>query len=110
MHPIAERIIAGESVCRSEINEFNASELVAWIADTDSHHTKADCPNGKDCVHAPGEMTADWAATLVSEAMFLCACGAHGSQDSDEAARIIKEFRDKWDRDQRRPAVVKGKR
>jgi hypothetical protein len=110
MNPMAERILTGESVCRSEINEFNAAQLVAWISDTDRHHTKDACPNGKDCVHKPEAMTAAWAVTLSNQARVVCSCGAHGVSDPVEADRIIAEFRSEWGQDNARPPKVKGRR
>jgi hypothetical protein len=104
---IIDRIIAG--VCTSEVNFHNARRLIDWIEDTDSHHGPETCKN-KDCVHAPGVMSADWAATLVSEAMFLCSCGEHGVDNPAEAARVVAEFRAKWGQDMARPAIVTGKR
>jgi len=77
MHVIAERILGGEDVCPAEINEYNASVLLSWINDTDTHHTKEDCTRGKNCVHAPGQHTYDWAMFLLEEMSTVCTCETH---------------------------------
>lgn len=78
MHPLLDRIMADEhGVCPAEINRYNASRIYAWIEDTNSHHTKEECHNGKNCVHAPGEHTVLWAEALLTEAPSICTCGRH---------------------------------
>jgi hypothetical protein len=77
MHPIAVRIIEGESVCAAEIREYNASWIMSWVKDTDRHHTQETCRQGKHCVHAPGQDYVDHAARLVNEMHDSCTCGQH---------------------------------
>jgi len=95
MHPIAVRILAGEQVCPSEVNIANAQTNMDWVRDTDRHHAREGCKN-KNCVHAPGAMTVDWAATLVSEAAHICTCGQHGANDPDIARKIVRKFHGRW--------------
>lgn len=85
-----------EGMCPSEINEHNATRLMDWVRDTDRHHTKETCRNGKDCVHAPGEMTIDWAATIMAEAPHVCTCGAHGTHDPSMAREVVVDFQNRW--------------
>lgn len=106
MNPIAERII-DNGVCPSEINQHNASVIMRWVRDTDSHHAPADCTGKKDCIHAPTHKHIVWAATLVSEAPHICTCGEHGDDDPSTAADIIRGFRDEFSKDNKRPPKVK---
>ena len=106
MHPIFERVMAGETVCRSEVNISNATTIIDWVRATDTHHTKDECRKGKDCVHAPGQFNIDWAATITEEAAFVCTCGEHGVDNPDEAAKVVSKFRAKWSGDRKRPAKV----
>lgn len=96
-NPMIDRIIAGE-ICDSEINIHNADRIMRWVKDTDRHHTAETCNSQKkkDCVHAPGAHVVDWAAALVSEATFICTCGAHGVDNPGEAARVINTFITRW--------------
>lgn len=108
MPSIIERILEG-TVCRSEVSYHNASILLAWIKDTDSHHTKEDCERGKDCVHAPGEMTIEWAVATTSEAVHLCTCGEHGNDNPEAAAEVIAGFRERWGGDTPPPTIHRKK-
>lgn len=92
-----DRIIAGD-ICDSEINMHNADRIMRWVKDTDRHHTAETCNarKPKDCVHAPGQHVVEWAATLVSEAANICACGQHGVNDPAAAAQIVNSFIRRW--------------
>lgn len=104
MNPIAERIM-DEGICPSEINEINATKIMDWVRDTDSHHTKDECTKGKDCVHAPAQMTVEWAATLVTESQHICTCGAHGAHNPGTATSVVSEFMVRWGKPIRNPKV-----
>lgn len=95
---IIDRIMAGESVCPAIVRNHNAQRIVAWIRDTDSHHTAETCTSRKrkDCCHFPGEHNIDFAATVASEAANSCTCGEHGVDDPDAVARIGREFVERW--------------
>lgn len=95
---IIDRIFAGESVCPAIIRNHNADKVMAWVRDTDGHHTADTCRSSKpkDCVHAPGPHTVDFAATLASEAANVCTCGEHGVDDPDAAAAIAAGFIARW--------------
>ncbi|MCA1799808.1 MAG: hypothetical protein LC650_00755 [Actinobacteria bacterium] len=94
---IIDRIMDG-GVCDAEIRMHNAERIMRWVRDTDAHHTAETCTSRKrkDCAHAPGAQTAEFAAVLVSEAASVCACGAHGTHDPDHAATIGAEFIERW--------------
>lgn len=95
---IIDRIMAGESVCPAIIRNHNADRIMAWVRDTDRHHTADTCTaqKRKDCVHAPGQHTVDFAATIASEAANVCTCGEHGVDDPVAAAAIGRGFVERW--------------
>lgn len=95
---IIDRIFAGETVCPAIIRMHNAEKVMAWVRNTDRHHTAETCRSTKrkDCVHAPGPHTADFAATLASEAVNACTCGEHGTNDPDAVAAIGAAFIERW--------------
>lgn len=96
MNPMMERIVR-EGICPAEINMHNATRLMDWVRDTDTHHAKDECPNPKGhCAHAPGQMTVDWAATIVAEAAHICTCGEHGEDNPDTARGIVVDFQTRW--------------
>lgn len=95
INPVAERIMF-EGMCPSEINMHNANEIMDWVRDTDRHHTKEDCKSGKNCVHAPGDMTVDWAATIMAEAEHVCICGEHGIDNPEMAWEVVRDFQKRW--------------
>jgi len=95
---MVDRIFAGEINCPSIIMLDNAERLMRWVRDTDRHHTADTCAadKPKDCAHAPGTQTADFAAMMVSEATNRCACGAHGVDDPARADTIVADFMGRW--------------
>lgn len=62
-HPIATRILAGESVSMCEISEFNAKRIMDWVRH--GGHDGSKCFK-KDCIHRPRPMDIDYAARLAS--------------------------------------------
>jgi len=95
--PIVDQIMQG-SVCPAEIWLSNAERLMSWVKDTDRHHTADTCnaKKKKDCAHAPGQQTVEFAAAIASEAANVCACGAHGVDSPGQAATIAAEFIERW--------------
>lgn len=61
MHPIAERILAGEDVSMCEISMYNANLLMDWFRN--GGHD--DC-NRKHCQHRAMEKDVTYAARLAS--------------------------------------------
>lgn len=61
MHPLAERILAGEDVSMCEISEFNATWLMDWFRNG-GHDT---C-NRKHCQHKAQPKEIEHAARLAS--------------------------------------------
>jgi hypothetical protein len=105
---IVNRILDG-GVCPAEIAEHNAGRIVSWIRDTDRHHTADECSDRKGhCVHAPTVSDVEWAAAQTEMAAVVCACGAHGVDDPDQAATIVARWRDRWSRPTGRQAKVVG--
>lgn len=94
---IIDRIM-GPGICPAEIRIHNAERIMRWVRNTDRHHTAETCTarKRKDCAHFPGPQHADFAATMVSEAASVCACGAHGTHDPARAATIGAEFIERW--------------
>ena len=90
---IIDRILAG--ACVSEINIHNATSIMDWVRDTDSHHDAKGCKK-KNCIHAPRPMDVAWAAALANEAQFVCTCGEHGTNEPEKAKAIVQEFRKEW--------------
>lgn len=95
---IIERIMTGESVCPSVPKIHSAERIMAWVRDTDSHHTKETCRSSKpkDCVHAPDVHVVEFAAVLASEAANACTCGEHGVDDPAAVQRIGRDFIARW--------------
>lgn len=65
LHPIAERILDGESVTMCEISQYNAQCIMDWarrgMHDVDSCYRK-------HCVHGARDVDIDYAAELASHA------------------------------------------
>ena len=78
LHPLAERIVTGEA-CPAEVHLHCAEKLMAWVRNTDRHHTLETCTakKKKDCCHAPGQGEVELAADHVTRALRVCTCGAH---------------------------------
>lgn len=55
MHPLFERIMAGESVSQCEISEFNANWIMDWVRH--GGHEPEDCQDrsGHCCCKASGD-------------------------------------------------------
>ncbi len=77
LRPIAERIVAEGGICMAEVHEHNATVLMAWVKDTTRHHAAEDCPNGKNCCHAPGAGEVELAASHINDMPQVCTCGVH---------------------------------
>lgn len=78
MHPIAERILAGEIVCPSEIKTYNAELLLRGaerIESGDLQHDPKQCRN-KDCIdHGdPTKTNREFAYVLLEEVSEPCPC------------------------------------
>lgn len=95
---IIDQIMTGQSVCPATIRNHNADRIMRWVRATDMHHTAETCTSQKrkDCVHAPGPHTVDFAATIASEAANVCTCGEHGVDDPDAADAIGRDFIARW--------------
>lgn len=95
---IIDQIMTGQSVCPATIRNHNADRIMRWIRATDMHHTADTCTSRKrkDCAHAPGVQTVEFAAAIASEAANVCTCGEHGVDDPARAATIGAEFVERW--------------
>lgn len=79
MHPIAERIIAGESVCDHEIWEYNSRKIIEREVKRKAagEHPAKGC-RVKNCDHNKGD-DLPYAVELAERAVRDCTCGHYST-------------------------------